>query len=167
MSQGSVSAVEDWELKSQFRFCLFLFARCIGYFPRKGQWNMTVRNQISSPGQWPWTGVKYRSAQSSPLFSVRQIVSVFLIEIILDLIWVCESEYYRTNSMIPASYYSNNQRLKIYLLVHKERKNKSTDLLSPTSSVKMSHLAWWFFTQIQNIAWALLQDLKLWPVIYL
>lgn len=41
ISQCSISVVEDWELKSQFRFCLFLSARCIGYFPRKVPWNMT------------------------------------------------------------------------------------------------------------------------------
>ena len=38
---SALSVEEDWELKSHFRFCLFLTARCIGYFPRKVQWNMT------------------------------------------------------------------------------------------------------------------------------
>ena len=41
ISQCCISVEEDWELKSHFRFCLFLTARCIGYFPRKVQWNMT------------------------------------------------------------------------------------------------------------------------------
>lgn len=85
------------------RPCLFLSARCIGYSLRKVQVEYDrVKSQISSPGLWPWTGVKYRSAQISPIFSVTPIVSVFLIEIIINLIWVCSVENYPTNYMILA-----------------------------------------------------------------
>lgn len=82
---------------------LFLSARCIGYSLRKVQMEYDrVKSQISSSGLWPWTGVKYRSAQISPIFSVTPVVSVFLIEIIINLVWVCSVENYPTNYMILA-----------------------------------------------------------------
>jgi hypothetical protein len=67
ISQCSVS-VEDWELKSQFSSCLFLAARCIGYFPRKLQWNMTEsKTKLTAPDFGHELGWKKSAPNSSHL----------------------------------------------------------------------------------------------------
>lgn len=163
ISQCCISVEEDWGAQVPFPFLSVFNCQMHRLFPQKRSVEYDrVKNQISDPGRWPWTGVKYRSAQMSLIFSVRPIVSVFLMETLINLIWVCSIENYQNNCMIRASVLLQSEAEKS---VSGSWRKKNTEFLCPISSVKISHLPFWFVIQITNIGWALLWDLRLWLVI--